>query len=131
MSSSHKSLGIDGLVHLNLVRTTHLSPDQRLRIRFQFRMVGELAFGYLPMIASILRSARNGVKTTHLICNANLNFNQLQSYVELLLKNNLLEITVDSRQGKIYKTTLKGSSFLGHYHILEEDYERRVKKALY
>ncbi len=79
--------------------------------------------GRIEIIASILRSARNGVETTQLMYDANLSFNQLQSYLKLLLKNNLLGMTVESSQGKIYKTTLKGMAFLGHYYILAEDYE--------
>jgi predicted transcriptional regulator len=103
-------------------------------------MVGEMAFGYFPlnenlkrtmrgsrrgridMIASILRNARDGVETTHLVHGSNLTLNQLQSYLELLLKNNLLGMTVDSSRGKNYKTTLKGMAFLGHYYILTEDF---------
>ncbi len=76
--------------------------------------------GRMDIIASILRTARDGVKTTHLIYRANLSFKQLQSYLDLLLKNHLLGITVDSTEGKIYRTTPKGRAFLEHYRIVEE-----------
>ena len=90
-----------------------------------------MAFGYLPTIAGILRSARNGVKTTHLNYRANLSFNHLQSYLELLLKNNLLGMTVDSSQGKIYKTTPKGMAFLGHYHNLKDYENDRIPSEIF
>ncbi len=90
-----------------------------------------MAFGYLPTIAGILRFARNGVETTHLNYRANVSSNHLQSYLELLLKNNLLGMTVDSSQGKIYKTTLKGMAFLRHYHNLKDHENDRIPSEIF
>jgi len=58
--------------------------------------------------------ARDGVLKTQIMYRANLSFAQLNEYLNLLVKIDLLKVArIDGR--KIYKTTEKGLSYLERY----------------
>ncbi|MBN1235564.1 MAG: winged helix-turn-helix domain-containing protein [Methanotrichaceae archaeon] len=59
------------------------------------------------IISEILGICRNGANKTRIVYQANLNFKTINPYLQLLVKNNLIE----SDQGK-YKTTEKGAVLL-------------------
>jgi predicted transcriptional regulator len=69
----------------------------------------------VDIIADILQVAVRGIKKTHIMYGCNLSFEQLQTYLGLLLDRELLR--VDSENGKsgsptFFQTTAKGQSFL-------------------
>jgi predicted transcriptional regulator len=80
------------------------------------------------IIALILTSASrmSGVLKTKIMYEAFLSFSQLEEYVELLLRNGLLE---HDELKKTYKTTEKGLRLLELYNSLPEivDSKKRTK----
>jgi len=68
----------------------------------------------LYIIAEILEIAKVGTLKTQIMYGANLSFTQLNDYLKLMLKINLLEkIEVNGKE--VYKTTEKGMDFLQRY----------------
>jgi len=65
------------------------------------------------IISEILDLCRTGANKTRIVYKANLNFNTVDPYIDLLIKNNLLKI----KPGKnvLYETTDKGISFLDNF----------------
>jgi len=70
-------------------------------------------------MAEILGVAREGTLKTQIMYQANLSFAQLNEYLSLLLKLNLLE-TVVAADRNIYKTTEKGLRYLESYREIRE-----------
>jgi predicted transcriptional regulator len=62
------------------------------------------------IISQILHVCRNGAIKTRVVYQANLNFKTVEPYLELLVKNNLLE--VQQGEKKMYETTQKGETLL-------------------
>ena len=62
------------------------------------------------IISDILDICKEGASKTKIVYQANLNFGNVNPYIDLLVKNNLLEV----KQGKnvLYKTTNKGIHLL-------------------
>ena len=73
----------------------------------------------LYIMAEILGVAREGTLKTQIMYQANLSFAQLNEYLALLLKLNLLE-TVVAADRNIYKTTEKGLRYLESYKEIRE-----------
>ncbi|MHC1688056.1 MAG: winged helix-turn-helix domain-containing protein [Methanothrix sp.] len=67
------------------------------------------------IISQILGICRDGASKTRIVYQANLNFRTVNPYIELLIKNNLIE----TKQGNkvLYKTTKRGEA-------LREDFEQ-------
>jgi len=68
------------------------------------------------ILAYILNICKDGANKTKIVYLANLNFRTVNPYIDLLIKNNLLEI----KRGKniLYETTDKGISLLDNFkHI--------------
>jgi len=55
------------------------------------------------IILEILETARNGQLKTHIMKDVNLNFKQIEYYLNHLLSENFIK-----KEGKIYRTTEKG-----------------------
>lgn len=73
----------------------------------------------LFIIAEILDIAKDGALKTQIMYKANLSFSQLNTYLNLLLGTQLLEIT--EKGGKnIYKTTKKGVEYMHSYKEIIE-----------
>ena len=70
----------------------------------------------LVITAHILESCRHGARRTHVLYRANLSFQQLNKYTELLEARGLLRFDGSSRQ---YRITQQGVSFLVDYRELE------------
>ena len=68
-------------------------------------------------ILEILQKNRQ-VKITHLIYKANLSSNSIKSYIEELLKNNLIE-QIEIKEKRFYKITSKGSEFLHEFNKIK------------
>jgi len=75
----------------------------------------------IDIVANILKASLGGTKKTQLMYHCNLSFRQLESYLDLLLKRNLLKCrTVErSRASLIFEITEKGQEFLRSYKILK------------
>ena len=73
----------------------------------------------LYIIAEIMEIAKGGTLKTQIMYKANLSFAQLNEYVKLLIKINLLRKEVDSGRD-VYRSTEKGLDFLQrHREILD------------
>jgi predicted transcriptional regulator len=73
----------------------------------------------LYIIAEILEIAKDGVLKTQIMYRANLSFTQLNDYLKLMLRNELLEkIALNERE--VYKATEKGLNFLLRYREITE-----------
>jgi predicted transcriptional regulator len=62
------------------------------------------------IISQILNVCKNGAIKTRVVYQANLNFKTVEPYLDLLVKNNLLEVQLGEK--KLYETTQKGESLL-------------------
>ena len=68
----------------------------------------------LYIIAEILDIAKDGALKTQIMYKANLSFSQSNTYINLLLDTQLLELT--QKNGKsIYRTTEKGVEYMHSY----------------
>ncbi len=65
----------------------------------------------LEIITSILHAAMEDVYATHITYRANLNYVQLQSYLKLLIQNELIGV-IESGDNLVYRTTSKGRSLI-------------------
>lgn len=78
----------------------------------------------LEIEAEILRLAlpEAGIKKSHIVYRANLNFNVIKRYLANLIQNGLLkpaDETADKRTSKLYTTTNKGISYLARLQELQ------------
>jgi predicted transcriptional regulator len=69
----------------------------------------------LYIIAEIMEIAKGGTLKTQIMYKANLSFAQLNEYIKLLAKINLLEKTVNGGKD-VYRATEKGIDFLQRHH---------------
>jgi len=69
---------------------------------------------YLEIAYDILLTARCGVKTTHLVYGANLNFNIIKKYLQEMMDADLITLAHPlNREGsKMYYTTERGYEFM-------------------
>ena len=86
-------------------------------------------------MADVLDAADGGALKTHIMYGANLSFRQLENYLDLMIKNSLLEKTVRIER-ETYETTDKGKNFLQQYHEIralltaeDNDYADGIKEA--
>ena len=71
--------------------------------------------GRIEIIASILFHCREGIKKTHIMCKANIGYEQLSYYLPNLIDTKL--VTQDIEDGSvIYRTTDTGREFLKSYY---------------
>ena len=71
--------------------------------------------GRIEIIASILFHCREGIKKTHIMCKANVGYEQLCYYLPNLIDTRL--VTQDIEDGSvIYRTTDTGREFLKSYY---------------
>ena len=71
------------------------------------------------IISQILDICQNGASKTRIVYQANLNFRTINPYLELLIRNGLID--VKKEQTLIYKTTPKGLQLLDNFkHINSE-----------
>jgi len=62
------------------------------------------------IISQILNVCKDGAIKTRVVYQANLNFKTVEPYLDLLIKNNLLEL--QNGEKTMYETTEKGESLL-------------------
>lgn len=63
----------------------------------------------MEVMASILEVCLEGTKKTHVLYRANMSSDSLNSYLELLIRQGMLE------KSGLYRTTVKGRIFLEHF----------------
>ncbi len=73
----------------------------------------------LYIIAEILEIAKEGVLKTQIMYRANLSFTQLNNYLKLMEKMNLIDKKVENGK-EFYKATPKGLEFLQRYREITE-----------
>jgi len=73
----------------------------------------------LNIIAEILDTAKDGALKTQIMYKANLSFNQLKTYLELLLATRMLEETKRGNR-TIYQTSPIGNKFMQSYQVIDE-----------
>lgn len=73
----------------------------------------------LYIIAEILEIAKEGTLKTQIMYGANLSFTQLNDYLKLILKINLLE-KIKRNEREVYRTTGKGMEFLQRYREITQ-----------
>ncbi len=61
--------------------------------------------------ANILKIALNETKKSHIVYQANLNFEVIERYLKLLCKNNLISLS----NNKTFKTTEKGLKYINQF----------------
>jgi predicted transcriptional regulator len=71
------------------------------------------------IISQILDICINGASKTRIVYQANLNFRTISPYLELLTKNEL--INVKTEQTVIYKTTHKGLDLLDNFKQIQSE----------
>jgi predicted transcriptional regulator len=77
----------------------------------------------LDIINLILQVCLNGTMKTHIMYKCNLNSKQVQDYLELLLKFQLVE-RIDSPPARsVYRTTERGNRFIKAYAELFEIFD--------
>jgi len=69
------------------------------------------------IVGGILSLTRDGARKTSIIYRANLNFNVVNRYLDLLIQERLISLTHGSERR--YKTTEKGLEFLKAYKTLK------------
>ena len=69
--------------------------------------------GRFEITADILEAATGGARKTHIMYRANLSFNMLCRYLDLLTMNGLL--TIETPADEIYKTTEEGLIYLAAF----------------
>lgn len=67
----------------------------------------------IKLAVDILETAFNGATKTEIVYKANLNFKQVQRFLDFLMKKGL--ISVSSNKRKRYHTTEKGKEFIRRY----------------
>lgn len=67
----------------------------------------------IKLVVDILEIAFNGATKTEIVYKANLNFKQVQRFLDFLIKKGL--ITVSPNKRKRYYTTEKGKEFIRRY----------------
>ncbi len=73
------------------------------------------------IILEILGVCREAENVTSIVYQANTNFTTIRSYLDMLVKNGLIEIMQDSP--KLYKTTPKGIDTMDRLKALQKDME--------
>jgi len=69
----------------------------------------------LDIQADLLNVASGGAKKTHLVYQANLNFQMIKKYLKLLTDKGFIE----ERKDGVYHTTVKGQMFVTQYEELK------------
>ena len=68
------------------------------------------------IVSRILDICKDGANKTRIVYQANLNFRTVNPYIDLLIKNNLIEV----KPGKnvLYETTVRGISLLDDFKYI-------------
>jgi predicted transcriptional regulator len=73
------------------------------------------------IITQILGICSKGATKTRIVYQANLNFKTVNPYIDLLMKNGLINLR--SGHNKIYMTTQRGSELMESFKAIQEEIE--------
>lgn len=79
-------------------------------------------------MGDVVALATSGIKKTHIMLKANLDYRQMCLYLEELTSKRLILQDLSSPDGVVYKTTEKGREFLLYYTQLVEFLEEEEEK---
>jgi len=79
------------------------------------------------IIAEVLATSEEGILKTQIMYGASLSFTQLNDYLDVALKNKLLQI-IHENDKEIYKTTKKGHKYLKRFIKIKKLLETVPKK---
>jgi len=71
------------------------------------------------IISQILDVCTEGASKTRIVYQSNLNFRTVIPYIDLLIKNGLLEITTTKNSSVIFTTTPKGAKLLKDFKSIQ------------
>lgn len=71
------------------------------------------------IISEILKVCLEGANKTRIVYQVNLNFRTVNTYLDLLIKNSMIKVTVAAT--KTYKTTEKGKELLSSYERVKDE----------
>ena len=71
------------------------------------------------IVTEMLRIAGKGVSKCQLMYKAHLNSTQLEVYLEMLLRNKLLQV-LEIGGNQIYETTLRGKQYIQEFETIRE-----------
>jgi predicted transcriptional regulator len=69
------------------------------------------------IISAMLSHAGRGIRKTELMDKVGMSFSQIEVYLEVLIRSELLEVS-NCRRNPVYRTTEKGRSFLCTFDAL-------------
>jgi len=69
----------------------------------------------VKIMVEMLNITLNGARKTEIVYKANLNFRQVQKYLDFLIGKGLMELNVSRGKKKSYRTTEKGKAFIKRY----------------
>jgi predicted transcriptional regulator len=72
----------------------------------------------LEITADILRVAVGGARKSHIVYQANLNFQIIKNYLKELINSGLLQSPTNG--GKLYTTTEKGIQYIHYYDGMKQ-----------
>ena len=72
----------------------------------------------IEILADILEVAKSGAKKSHIVYKANLNFEIVKNYLDLLQRSGL--ITGPDGKDKLFSTTEKGTKYLDHFEAFKD-----------
>ena len=71
------------------------------------------------IISEILNVCLEGANKTRIVYQVNLNFRTVNTYLDLLIKNSMIEVTAAAT--KTYKTTERGKELLSSYERVKDE----------
>lgn len=77
----------------------------------------------LEIMSTILDVCTNGANKTKIVYQANLNFKSVSSYLNVLIKNDLIDVN-ETSPGTIYKTTEKGLKLMSDFEEVQSVLKR-------
>ena len=86
------------------------------------------------IVSQILNICKGGANKTKIVYQANLNFRTVLPYIDLLIKNGLLEVKQEKNVS--YETTDKGISLLDNFELINsnfiesEDVDRHIQSLI-
>jgi predicted transcriptional regulator len=91
----------------------------------QQSVIGWGSRGWIEIIENILETCENAHLKTHIMYRCNLNSKQVEQYIQLLQKHNLIEsIQKSSSKRYIFKTTDIGRKYVEAYKQLESVFKQ-------
>jgi len=72
------------------------------------------------IVSEILKVCLEGANKTRVVYQVNLNFRTVNSYLDLLIKNSMIEV-ITAAPTKTYKTTEKGKELLSSYDRVKDE----------